>query len=126
MGQVLPLSGRWSGDGPVGAILLSQHKSWLHCKHETQSELDIAPTHLVCYWLYAEASKKLALTLEQYYKYANSEGNYYLLKVPSVNMYHSITETSHPLQAEEQEIGIDPLQSYVNKPDEAKNGKNYL
>lgn len=35
-------------------------------------------------------------------------------------MYHSISETSHPLQAEEQEIGIDPLQSYLNKPDEGE------
>ncbi|XP_053215244.1 TBC1 domain family member 5 isoform X1 [Podarcis raffonei] len=39
-------------------------------------------------------------------------------------MYHSITETSHPLQAEEQEIGIDPLQSYVNKPDEDMSNEN--
>ncbi|NWU94489.1 TBCD5 protein, partial [Upupa epops] len=31
-------------------------------------------------------------------------------------MYHSVSETSHPLQAEEQEIGIDPLQSYLNRP----------
>ncbi|NXY41340.1 TBCD5 protein, partial [Ceuthmochares aereus] len=30
-------------------------------------------------------------------------------------MYHSVSETSHPLQTEEQEIGIDPLQSYLNK-----------
>lgn len=40
-------------------------------------------------------------------------------KDPSApRMYHSISETSHPLQTEEQEIGIDPLQSYVNKPEE--------
>ncbi|XP_030301268.1 TBC1 domain family member 5 isoform X1 [Calypte anna] len=31
-------------------------------------------------------------------------------------MYHSVSETNHPLQTEEQEIGIDPLQSYLNKP----------
>ncbi|XP_019364227.1 PREDICTED: TBC1 domain family member 5 isoform X3 [Gavialis gangeticus] len=44
------------------------------------------------------------------------------------SMYHSISETSHPLQAEEQEIGIDPLQSYLNKPDEggsSENGKTH-
>lgn len=35
-------------------------------------------------------------------------------------MYHSISETSHPLQTEEQEVGIDPLQSYVNKPEEGE------
>ncbi|XP_061443404.1 TBC1 domain family member 5 isoform X2 [Rhineura floridana] len=39
-------------------------------------------------------------------------------------MYHSIAETSHPLQAEEQEVGIDPLQSYVNKPDEDVSNEN--
>ncbi|XP_014373438.1 TBC1 domain family member 5 isoform X3 [Alligator sinensis] len=39
-------------------------------------------------------------------------------------MYHSISETSHPLQAEEQEIGIDPLQSYLNKPDEGGSSEN--
>uniref|UniRef100_A0A452IE44 TBC1 domain family member 5 n=1 Tax=Gopherus agassizii TaxID=38772 RepID=A0A452IE44_9SAUR len=33
-------------------------------------------------------------------------------------MYHSISENSHPLQTEEQEIGIDPLQGYLNKPEE--------
>ncbi|NXD21990.1 TBCD5 protein, partial [Spelaeornis formosus] len=33
-------------------------------------------------------------------------------------MYHSVSETSHPLQIEEQEIGIDPLQSFLNKPGE--------
>ena len=36
------------------------------------------------------------------------------------NMYHSVSETSHPLQTEEQEIGIDPLQSYLNKPGEGE------
>ncbi|XP_009464737.1 PREDICTED: TBC1 domain family member 5 isoform X2 [Nipponia nippon] len=36
-------------------------------------------------------------------------------------MYHSVSETSHPLQTEEQEIGIDPLQSYLNKPGEGSN-----
>ncbi|XP_019353440.2 TBC1 domain family member 5 [Alligator mississippiensis] len=40
------------------------------------------------------------------------------------SMYHSISETSHPLQAEEQEIGIDPLQSYLNKPDEGGSSEN--
>lgn len=35
-------------------------------------------------------------------------------------MYHSVSETSHPLQTEEQEIGIDPLQSYLNKPGEGE------
>lgn len=35
-------------------------------------------------------------------------------------MYHSVSETSHPLQTEEQEIGIDPLQSYLNKPEEGE------
>lgn len=30
-------------------------------------------------------------------------------------MYHSVSETSHPLQSEEQEVGIDPLQSYLGK-----------
>ncbi|XP_066484640.1 TBC1 domain family member 5 isoform X2 [Tiliqua scincoides] len=39
-------------------------------------------------------------------------------------MYHSISETSHPLQTEEQEIGIDPLQSYVNKPEEDLSNEN--
>ncbi|PNJ40008.1 TBC1D5 isoform 12 [Pongo abelii] len=40
-------------------------------------------------------------------------------------MYHSLTETRHPLQPEEQEVGIDPLSSYSNKSG-GKNGKNYL
>uniref|UniRef100_A0A8D0C779 TBC1 domain family member 5 n=1 Tax=Salvator merianae TaxID=96440 RepID=A0A8D0C779_SALMN len=39
-------------------------------------------------------------------------------------MYHSIAETSHPLQTEEQEIGIDPLQTYVNKPNEDVSNEN--
>ncbi|XP_027670507.2 TBC1 domain family member 5 isoform X2 [Falco naumanni] len=39
-------------------------------------------------------------------------------------MYHSVSETSHPLQTEEQEIGIDPLQSYLNKPGEGGANEN--
>ncbi|XP_032091730.1 TBC1 domain family member 5 [Thamnophis elegans] len=39
-------------------------------------------------------------------------------------MYHSISGASHPLQTEEQEIGIDPLQSYGNKPDEDASNEN--
>ncbi|NXJ93100.1 TBCD5 protein, partial [Corythaixoides concolor] len=39
-------------------------------------------------------------------------------------MYHSVSETSHPLQTEEQEIGIDPLQSYLNKPAEGGSNEN--
>ncbi|NWX51375.1 TBCD5 protein, partial [Steatornis caripensis] len=39
-------------------------------------------------------------------------------------MYHSASETSHPLQIEEQEIGIDPLQSYLNKPGEGGSNEN--
>ncbi|XP_062984590.1 TBC1 domain family member 5 isoform X2 [Elgaria multicarinata webbii] len=39
-------------------------------------------------------------------------------------MYHSVPGTSHPLQTEEQEIGIDPLQSYVNKPEEDVSNEN--
>nr|XP_005297099.1 TBC1 domain family member 5 isoform X2 [Chrysemys picta bellii] len=39
-------------------------------------------------------------------------------------MYHSISETSHPLQTEEQEIGIDPLQGYLNKPEEGGSHEN--
>ncbi|NXB51949.1 TBCD5 protein, partial [Leucopsar rothschildi] len=39
-------------------------------------------------------------------------------------MYHSVTETSHPLQTEEQEIGIDPLQSFLNKPGEGGSSEN--
>ncbi|KAB0356857.1 hypothetical protein FD754_001013 [Muntiacus muntjak] len=31
-------------------------------------------------------------------------------------MYHSLSETRHPLQPEEQEVGTDPLLSYSNKP----------
>ncbi|XP_038615854.1 TBC1 domain family member 5 isoform X2 [Tachyglossus aculeatus] len=40
-------------------------------------------------------------------------------------MYHSLTETSHPLQTEEQEIGTDPLLSYLSKSegDSNENGK---
>lgn len=40
-------------------------------------------------------------------------------------MYHSLSETSHPLQPEEQEVGIDPLSSYSNKTggDSNKNGR---
>uniref|UniRef100_A0A2K5IYQ8 TBC1 domain family member 5 n=1 Tax=Colobus angolensis palliatus TaxID=336983 RepID=A0A2K5IYQ8_COLAP len=40
-------------------------------------------------------------------------------------MYHSSSETRHPLQAEEQEVGIDPLSSYSNKSggDSNKNGR---
>uniref|UniRef100_A0A0B8RTH7 TBC1 domain family member 5 n=1 Tax=Philothamnus irregularis TaxID=1899461 RepID=A0A0B8RTH7_9SAUR len=39
-------------------------------------------------------------------------------------MYHSVSGASHPLQTEEQEIGIDPLQSYGNKPDEDVSNEN--
>ncbi|NWR02822.1 TBCD5 protein, partial [Paradoxornis webbianus] len=39
-------------------------------------------------------------------------------------MYHSVSETSHPLQTEEQEIGIDPLQSFLNKPGEGGSNEN--
>ncbi|NXY28880.1 TBCD5 protein, partial [Pomatorhinus ruficollis] len=39
-------------------------------------------------------------------------------------MYHSVSETSHPLQTEEQEIGIDPLQSFFNKPGEGGSNEN--
>ncbi|XP_068791454.1 TBC1 domain family member 5 isoform X4 [Struthio camelus] len=39
-------------------------------------------------------------------------------------MYHSISETSHPLQTEEQEMGIDPLQSYLNKPEQGGSKEN--
>ncbi|XP_019484554.1 PREDICTED: TBC1 domain family member 5 isoform X1 [Hipposideros armiger] len=40
-------------------------------------------------------------------------------------MYHSLSETAHPLQPEEQEVGIDPLSSYANKTggDSNKNGR---
>ncbi|XP_051060147.1 TBC1 domain family member 5 [Phodopus roborovskii] len=40
-------------------------------------------------------------------------------------MYQSVSETRHPLQSEEQEVGIDPLSSYSNKPggDPSQNGK---
>ncbi|XP_057595450.1 TBC1 domain family member 5 isoform X2 [Hippopotamus amphibius kiboko] len=40
-------------------------------------------------------------------------------------MYHSLSETRHPLQPEEQEVGIDPLSSYSNKPggDSNQNGR---
>lgn len=31
-------------------------------------------------------------------------------------MYHSLSETRHPLQPEEQEVGTDPLSSYASKP----------
>lgn len=39
-------------------------------------------------------------------------------------MYHTLSETRHPLQPEEQEVGIDPLSSYSNKSggDSNKNG----
>ncbi|NXT75701.1 TBCD5 protein, partial [Zapornia atra] len=39
-------------------------------------------------------------------------------------MYHSVSETSHPLQPEEQEIGIDPLQGYLNKSGEGGSNEN--
>ncbi|XP_015473689.1 TBC1 domain family member 5 isoform X4 [Parus major] len=39
-------------------------------------------------------------------------------------MYHSVSETSHPLQTEEQEIGIDPLQSFLSKPGEGGSNEN--
>ncbi|XP_023410702.1 TBC1 domain family member 5 isoform X2 [Loxodonta africana] len=44
---------------------------------------------------------------------------------PVPTMYHSLSETRHPLQPEEQEVGIDPLSSYSNKPggDANKNGR---
>ncbi|XP_040585117.1 TBC1 domain family member 5 isoform X2 [Mesocricetus auratus] len=40
-------------------------------------------------------------------------------------MYQSVSETRHPLQSEEQEVGIDPLSSYSNKTggDPSQNGK---
>ncbi|XP_060252697.1 TBC1 domain family member 5 isoform X1 [Ovis aries] len=40
-------------------------------------------------------------------------------------MYHSLSETRHPLQPEEQEVGTDPLSSYSDKPggDSNQNGR---
>ncbi|XP_070323147.1 TBC1 domain family member 5 isoform X2 [Odocoileus virginianus] len=40
-------------------------------------------------------------------------------------MYHSLSETRHPLQPEEQEVGTDPLSSYSSKPggDSNQNGR---
>ncbi|XP_021563394.1 TBC1 domain family member 5 isoform X2 [Carlito syrichta] len=40
-------------------------------------------------------------------------------------MYHSLSETRHPLQPEEQEVGIDPLSSHSHKSggDSNKNGR---
>nr|XP_033786570.1 TBC1 domain family member 5 [Geotrypetes seraphini]XP_033786571.1 TBC1 domain family member 5 [Geotrypetes seraphini]XP_033786572.1 TBC1 domain family member 5 [Geotrypetes seraphini]XP_033786573.1 TBC1 domain family member 5 [Geotrypetes seraphini]XP_033786574.1 TBC1 domain family member 5 [Geotrypetes seraphini]XP_033786575.1 TBC1 domain family member 5 [Geotrypetes seraphini]XP_033786576.1 TBC1 domain family member 5 [Geotrypetes seraphini]XP_033786577.1 TBC1 domain family member 5 [Ge len=35
-------------------------------------------------------------------------------------MYHSISEMSHPLQLEDQEVGIDPLQSYSSTHEEGE------
>ncbi|XP_064907584.1 TBC1 domain family member 5 isoform X10 [Columba livia] len=46
------------------------------------------------------------------------------LEFAIASMYHSVSETSHPLQTEEQEIGIDPLQSYLNKPGEGGSNEN--
>ncbi|XP_042744735.1 TBC1 domain family member 5 isoform X1 [Lagopus leucura] len=39
-------------------------------------------------------------------------------------MYQSVSETRHPLQTEEQEVGIDPLQSYLNKTEEGGSNEN--
>ncbi|XP_039106520.1 TBC1 domain family member 5 isoform X2 [Hyaena hyaena] len=40
-------------------------------------------------------------------------------------MYHSLSETRHPLQPEEQEVGFDPLSSYSNKTgDSNRNGRS--
>ncbi|NXJ14136.1 TBCD5 protein, partial [Odontophorus gujanensis] len=39
-------------------------------------------------------------------------------------MYQSVSETSHPLQTEEQEVGIDPLQSYLSKTEEGGSNEN--
>ncbi|NXN94361.1 TBCD5 protein, partial [Rhinopomastus cyanomelas] len=39
-------------------------------------------------------------------------------------MYHSAFETSHPLQPEEQEIGVDPLQSYVSRTGDGGSNEN--
>ncbi|XP_058513212.1 TBC1 domain family member 5 isoform X2 [Ochotona princeps] len=38
-------------------------------------------------------------------------------------MYHSLSETRHPLQAEEQEVGIDPLSGYSKSGDSNQNGR---
>ncbi|XP_070233202.1 TBC1 domain family member 5 [Bos mutus] len=40
-------------------------------------------------------------------------------------MYHSLSETRHPLQPEEQEVGTDPLSSYPDQPggDSNQNGR---
>ncbi|XP_062425279.1 TBC1 domain family member 5 isoform X1 [Rhea pennata] len=46
------------------------------------------------------------------------------VEITIVNMYHSVSETSHPLQTEEQEMGIDPLQSYLNKPGQGAANEN--
>lgn len=42
-------------------------------------------------------------------------GNYFWWLSPLYAMYQSISETRHPLQSEEQEVGIDPLSSYSHK-----------
>ncbi|XP_068791452.1 TBC1 domain family member 5 isoform X3 [Struthio camelus] len=46
------------------------------------------------------------------------------VEITIADMYHSISETSHPLQTEEQEMGIDPLQSYLNKPEQGGSKEN--
>lgn len=43
-------------------------------------------------------------------------GSHFWWQCPVLKMYHSLSETRHPLQPEEQEVGIDPLSSYLNKP----------
>ncbi|XP_058687790.1 TBC1 domain family member 5 isoform X3 [Poecile atricapillus] len=50
--------------------------------------------------------------------------NTHQLEFTTANMYHSVSETSHPLQTEEQEIGIDPLQSFLSKPGEGGSNEN--
>lgn len=42
-------------------------------------------------------------------------GSHFWCHCPVLTMYHSLSETRHPLQPEEQEVGIDPLSIYSNK-----------
>lgn len=78
--------------------------------------VNVCNTHLIISFLYlfsviAERKKYSSF----FFCVFHLPGGYFWRRCPVFTMYHSLSETRHPLQPEEQEVGIDPLSSYSNK-----------
>lgn len=77
--------------------------------------VNVCNAHLIISILYlfpVIAKRKNIISLSLFF---NLPGSHFFWHCPVLTMYHSLSETRHPLQPEEQEVGIDPLSSYSNK-----------